>query len=168
MVIAAGIGFARALRGSAQGRRVSSLLFVYAACLVASGIFAPDPMGGFPQGTAGGQFSLSGILHLAFGAIGFFALAAAALALGSWYRQEGDHRMAVFSRLAAALVAGGFVVGAALATQTEGVLSLWVAVVAGWLWLAIVSIDIYKRVPHPVLSRRDPVPGVGETASHQI
>lgn len=154
MVIAAAVGFARALRGARSAARVGSLLSFYGACLIGSGIFIPDPMAGFPKGTTEGQASVSGVLHLTFGAIGFLCLAGAAFVLASWYTEQGDRRLATRSKVASVMILVGFLAGAVLAAQTAGVVLLWFAVVAGWTWLAAVSIDIYKRVPHPLLSRR--------------
>src|SRR5690606_21092868 len=78
MVVAAAVGFARALRGSPHARRAGTWLVVHGAALVLSGVFAPDPVAGFPPGTAvGDEASLTGVLHLAFGALGFVAIAVA-------------------------------------------------------------------------------------------
>jgi hypothetical protein len=42
--------------------------------------------------------------------------------------------------------------GAALAETVAGVWLLWLAVLAGWLWLAASSAHLYTVVPHPVLA----------------
>lgn len=81
MVLAAAYGFVRAMRGATRGPRAGALLMVYGACLIASGIFSPDPLAGFPPGTAAGEASLSGILHLVFGLVAFVSLAVSAFAL---------------------------------------------------------------------------------------
>ena len=154
MVIAAASGFRRALAGSPRARSTSNLLTVHAVCLIGSGIFTPDPMRGFPPGSTDGQATLSGILHLAFGAVGFVSLAVAAFNLGRWYTQKDEVRMAAYSRISTWIIIAGFLAGAALATSAVGVIALWISVVAGWVWLAAVSIEIYKRVPHPVVGRR--------------
>jgi hypothetical protein len=154
MVIAAAVGFRRALEGPPRARSTSNLLTVYAACLVGSGIFTPDPMRGFPPGSSDGQATLSGILHLAFGAVGFVALALAAFTLGRWYARNDEPRLAAGSRISAWIILAGFVIGAALAAQTAGVVALWISVVVGWAWFAAVSIDMYKRVPHPLVGKR--------------
>lgn len=154
MTIAAGVGIARALREAQRGRRVGPLVVVYGVCLVASGVFPPDAMAGFPPGVADDQASVAGILHLGFGAVGFVTLAVAAMLLGGWFDVRGKANAMWASRAAGALIALGFVVGAALATSTAGVVSLWLAVVVGWAWLAVVSIHLYRFVPHPDADRR--------------
>lgn len=156
MTIAAGLGFSRAMRGAEVGGRTPLLIAVYGACVVASGIFPPDPMEGFPPGSAGGEASLSGIAHLAFGAVGFVSLAVATFAMARWCADRAEGSWATYSRGSGAVIIVGFVAGAALATMTVGVVALWVAVVTGWVWLAAVSIHAYGTVPHPDAHRRAP------------
>jgi hypothetical protein len=157
MTIAAAVGFARAMRGARTARWAGVLLGIFGACLIASGIFPPDPMAGYPDGTTTTAGTLSGVLHLAFGAIGFLCLAAAALVVAAWCAQRSEPSWARYSRISAAVVAVGFFGGAILSTQTLGVLSLWIAVVAGWVWLGATSVHVYRTVPHPDAHRRDPV-----------
>ncbi|PSL04583.1 uncharacterized protein DUF998 [Haloactinopolyspora alba] len=153
MVIAAAIGFARALAGSAVASRAAGLVGGYGGCLIASGVFPPDPTAGFPEG-ASSDGTVSGVLHLAFGAIGFVALAVAAVVVGGWCARRGETRWTRYSYTSAVVIVVGFVAGAALATETAGVVALWVAVVAGWAWLAALSVHLYRIIPHPDAHRR--------------
>jgi hypothetical protein len=142
MVAAAAVGFARAPLG--RGGRVAGILLgVYAACLVLSAIFPPDPVAGFPPGVTASASTI-GILHLAFGGIGFLALGTAALVAGG----------SALLRAAGVVVILGFLGGAALSPGGAGVALLWVAVVVGWAWLAAASVRAYRVVPHPELHRR--------------
>ncbi|AYY12600.1 DUF998 domain-containing protein [Actinobacteria bacterium YIM 96077] len=154
MVIAAATGFARALRGSRIASWAARLVGGYGACLIASGIFPPDPMAGFPDESSSEDGTVSGVLHLAFGAIGFLVLAIAAIMIARWCTGRGETRLALYSRLSALVIVAGFLAGAALATETPGVLALWIAVVAGWAWLATTSIHLYRTIPHPDAHRR--------------
>lgn len=155
MVVAAAAGFSRGLR-SASSRPVGGLLALYGVCLVLSGVFPPDPVAGFPPGAAGDVATTSGILHLAFGGLGFLALAATAIVLARWFATKGLDAWATRSRIAAGIIVLAFLAGAGLATQTAGVVLLWLAVVAGWVWLAGASIAVYRTVPHPDSKRREP------------
>lgn len=146
MVGAAGLGFARAPLGRA-GRIAGALLGVYALCLVLSAIFPPDPVSGFPPGAAA-QASTSGILHLAFGGLGFLALGVAALVVAGALPAAG------FSRAAGVVVILAFLGGAATSPGGAGIALLWAAVVVGWVWLAVASVQAYRVVPHPELHRR--------------
>lgn len=165
MVLAASVGFARALRASSLGRRAATLLGVYGGALVVSGVFAPDPMEGFPPGSTDGGVSLHGLLHLASGAVGFVSLAWACLVVAAWSSTRGASGMHSYSRLSAAIIAGGFVTGAALSSGTAGIVALWAAVVAGWLWLTIASIDVYRTVPHPDATVQDAASSGGGSSS---
>jgi hypothetical protein len=146
MVAAAAVGFARAMHGR-RGTATGVLLGVYAVCLVLSAVFPPDPANGFPPGAAA-EASMSGVLHLAFGGIGFLALGAAALVVAGGLPGAG------LSRAAGAVVILGFLGGAALSAGGSGIVLLWVAVVVGWAWSAFASVQAYRVVPHPELHRR--------------
>ncbi len=154
MVLAAATGVARALRPARWG---ALLLGVYGVSLLLAAAFPADPMDGFPPGTPDGAATLttSGVLHLAAGGIGFLALGAAFLALGAWFaRRDDDGGIAAGSRIAAAVLLVAFVAGAATATSPVGIALLWVAVTVGWVWLAILSVALYRTVPHPDADRR--------------
>jgi hypothetical membrane protein len=152
MVIAAAIGILRAIR-SGRGLAIGVLVAVYGGCLILSGIFAPDPVDGFPPG-AKAVATTSGILHLVFGGIGFLALAVAAFAYAAWARAERIGGQAGWSIALGVLIIGGFVAGGALSRMPVGMLLLWIAVLAGWAWLALACARIYRWTPHPVTGER--------------
>lgn len=92
LVVAAAIGYHRALRGGVGQRWVPRLLATYGVCLAGAGIFRADPMAGFPAGTPDGPpvaFTVHGMLHVVFGGIGFLALIIAAFVLARRFRREG-------------------------------------------------------------------------------
>jgi hypothetical protein len=133
MVLLTATGFARA-----SGRRgVTLALGVFGVSLVVSSAFAPDPMLGFPPGSpASSAPTTSGMVHLASGGAGFVALALAAFAAARWFSQMGAARVARLSRFASVVIGATFFAGASLATRPVGVGLIWVAVVAGFGWLA--------------------------------
>jgi hypothetical protein len=154
MVLAAAAGFARAMRPASAA---AALIAVYGGGLVLSGVFVADPMDGFPPGTPDGapeSMSLAGTLHLAAGGLGFLALAVAYFVLGRWFARRDQAGLARGSWASGAVVLAGFALGAATATTALGVAALWIAVVAGWGWLAVASLAVYRTVPHPDLHRR--------------
>ena len=152
MVIAAGIGFRRAIEGR-RGAWMRTLLVIYGVALIGSGIFAPDPMGGFPP-SMDDTVTTSGLLHLAFGAIGFISLGAAAIVFSGWCRAQGRRTAGVLALVAGIVVIAGFVGGGALSQMSAGVLLLWIAVLAGFAWLLCASVLTYRTVPNPVVARR--------------
>lgn len=155
MTFAAAVGAGRAMRGSRGATAASVLIGIFGVCLVGSAIFPPDPMAGFPEGAASNEVTLSGLLHLVFGAIGFLSLAAAAFVVAGWSARRGETRRALYSRASGIVVTLGFVAGAAFSSGTLGVVFLWGAVVAGWAWLAVTSVELYRTVPHPDAHRRN-------------
>lgn len=154
MVIAAAIGILRAMRLSGFGKRAGWPLLVYGLCLILSGTFEPDGIDDFPPGEESTGATLFGTLHLAFGGIGFIALAVAAWLMAKWFSERNLSQLEKFSRYCAVVIIVGFVLGAALAMFTVGVAALWVTVVVGWAWLLVVSTFIYKNLPHPDPRRR--------------
>jgi len=151
MVIAAGLGVIRAIRNG-RGLAIGVLAIVDGAALILSAIFRPDPATGFPPGSVGGSFSTSGTFHLAFGSLGFVAIAAAAFAHAAWSRSIGVGRAALLSTLLGVVVLVGFFGGAVLAASPVGVALLWLAVLAQWGWLASACVQIYAWSPHPLAS----------------
>ncbi|GAA1771909.1 DUF998 domain-containing protein [Agromyces humatus] len=154
MIIAAAVGFARAVTPNTRAGWVGALLGIYGLCLVGSGIFPPDPMAGFPPGSSSGDGSLSALLHLAFGAIGFLTLGIAAFIVAAWARSRGSRTAFVLSIVSGVAIVAGFVGGAALSSSPLGVLFLWISVVAGFAWLLGASLYAYRTVPHPDAHRR--------------
>lgn len=153
MVIAAAVGLGRAALGWRRARVVTALVAVFGVGMIGSGIFAPDPIAGFPPG-AEQTASISGILHLLLGAVGFLALGAAAIVFAGWLRERGSRRGGALSLIAGVVVIAGFVGGGALSAFPVGTLSLWIAVVAGFAWLLGASLYAYRVVPHPDAARR--------------
>ncbi|MFC8682110.1 hypothetical protein ACFT30_11350 [Microbacterium ureisolvens] len=100
--------------------------------------------------------SVSGILHLVFGAVGFVALAAAAFAYAGWCRSIGEPRRSAVAIALGVLVLVGFFGGAAFAMIPLGVLLLWIAVLSGWVFLALAAAHVYAWSPHPVVAQRVP------------
>jgi len=143
MTIVAAVGLARTPDWS---RAAAVLVGIYGLGMVLSAFAAPDRPG---SGTA----TAAGILHLAFGGLGFLSLGIAAIVAASWFRRgqiPGSRR----SLIAGIVIIAAFVAGGALSSGPAGVALLWVAVVVGWAWLALTCVVAYRAVPHPLYSRR--------------
>ncbi|HEY3408237.1 MAG TPA: DUF998 domain-containing protein [Propionicimonas sp.] len=153
MIIAAALGVLRAIRNG-RGLAIGTLTALDGVALVLSAVFVPDPATGFPPGSQGGVVTSSGILHVAFGALGFVAIAAASVAHGIWCRSVGDPRSGTVSFVLGAVVILGFVCGAALASSPVGITLLWLAVLAQFAWLALACAQVYRWSPHPLYALR--------------
>jgi hypothetical membrane protein len=149
MVVAAAIGFRRALRGGVGQTWVPRLLALYGLGLSGAGIFRADPMAGFPSGTPEGppvQVTAHGMLHLAFAGVGFFALAAATFAMARRYSNEGRRGRTVFSVATGAGFLGAFAAITSGSSSPAVVLSFTAAVLLVFGWLSGTSIDLYRHV----------------------
>ncbi|MEP7161454.1 MAG: DUF998 domain-containing protein [Dermatophilaceae bacterium] len=153
MVLAAAYGMLRTIRNG-RGLAMATLIFVYAAGMILSAAFPPDPVEGFPADSAGRSVSTSGVLHMLFGAVGFVALAGAAFVYARWCHSRGESHRSVFAAGCGTVILLGFLGGAMLALSAVGVALLWLGVLSGWVWLAVAAGHLYIVVPHPVLSQR--------------
>ena len=154
MTVAAALGVSRALADRQGAGWGPGLLAAYGLALVAAGIFVADPMDGFPLGTPDGppsQVSTSGVLHMAAGGIGFLCLVASTLVLGRRFALRSSRSWAVYSRVTGAVVLAGFAGVASGSTSGLAVLGLWIAVVAGWVWIGAVCVHLYRRSPNPAV-----------------
>ncbi len=147
MVVAAAVGFRRALGTGRAARWAPRLLAVYGFGLVAAGAFRADPMNGFPLGTPDGppaNPTLHGVLHMVAGGVGFVALVAATWLLASRYRRDGHRRQATFTRGTGLVFVLAF--GAIASGSTSPVVNLAFtgAVVLTWTWLSLTSLAHYR------------------------
>ena len=113
-------------------------------------------MDGFPLGTPAGapaETTLSGILHLASGGLGFACLVGATAVLARRFSRESRTGWARASAVSGAVVLAGFMGVASGSTSTLAVTGLWIGVVTGWAWIAAVSVHLYRRTPHPTRPR---------------
>jgi uncharacterized protein DUF998 len=156
MTGAAAAGVRRALRGGRAATWGPGLLAGYGVALVAAGAFVADPMDGFPTGTPAGppaEVSVSGVLHMAAGGLGFACLVAATFVLARRFASESRQAWAWWSRVTGLVVLAGFAGVASGSTSSLAVLGLWIGVVAGWVWLGAVCVHLYRRTPHPARPR---------------
>lgn len=68
--------------------------------------------------------------------------------------RRGDTGWRRYSQTSGAAILIGFVAGAALSQSPVGVVLLWIAVVAGYAWIAATSVYGWWTVPHPDADRR--------------
>ncbi len=149
MVTAAAVGYSRALRGGIGRRWVPILLATYGISLIGAGVFRADPMDGFPVGTPAGPPvfpTLSALLHLVFGGVGFLAMIIATFVLARRFRHEGRHRRAVASIVTGVAFLAAFV-GIASGSGSPAVnLAFTAAVLLIWGWLSSTSRYFYRKL----------------------
>ncbi len=148
MVIAAAVGMARAL--APGGRAASWFLGAFGAAMLAAAVFPADPVDGFPPGTPAGfptAISTPGMIHFVAGTLGFVSLAVSCLFTARALSRRRMSSLGRFSLGAGLLILAGFFGGAALGPA--GILGIWISVVVGWIWLAVVSRRLAAEAPHP-------------------
>jgi len=142
LTIAGAIGVRRVLRGKKGGTWGPRLLGLYGLGLIGAGIFKADPAMGFPLGTAADAHavSMSGLLHLMIGAIGFIGLIAACFVIARYFKANEDNAWATFSKFTGAFYFLAFM-GIAMGSQQTGailtsvILGFTAAVILGWTWI---------------------------------
>lgn len=150
LVLAAVAGIARV--DAQRSRAMRAALVVYALGMIIAAFFPTDPIDGFPPGTALGvptTMSTSGFVHLIAGAVTFIAMAIACWAGARTMSKRAERGLSRLSLLAGFVVFFAFFGGAAFSSNVGGVAGIWLAVVVGWAWLAIVSRYYYRASPNP-------------------
>jgi hypothetical protein len=125
------------------------LIAIYGAGLAGAGIFSADPADGFGPGAPLGKaahVSWHGAGHLIAASIGFVALIAACFVAARCFSGQGRRGMASYSRVTGVLFGAAFAGVATGSTSSAIVLPFYAAVLAAFAWLAIVSVDLYRRV----------------------
>ena len=139
MVLAATVGLQRAL--GAKSRVATWFLGGFGVSLILAGIFPADPVDGFPVGTPEGfptSISPIGLAHFIVGMLGFLCLAVSTFGAALALRRRRPP-LAWLSFLSGLVIIFGFFGGVALPL---GILGIWIGVVAGWIWLALLSFGL--------------------------
>lgn len=142
LVIAAAMGMARVL---GMRRLTCWFLAGFGLCMILAAIFPADPVDGFPPGTPEGfptSVSTTGLIHFIAGGVGFLFLGISALA-ASWTM----HRRSAPALAGLSLICGLAVLVGFFGTPflPVGIAGIWFAVVAGWLWLAVLSAGLRRQ-----------------------
>lgn len=146
MVVAAAVGIRRALSGERGGTWGPVLIGGYGAGLIGAGVFTADPAFGFPPGAPDGAAAISwhGAAHLATAAIGFIALIAACGVFARRFAAQRQRRWAGYSVVTGVLFLAGFLGIASGSGNVAVTLGFTAAVVIAWLWLAALSVRLYR------------------------
>jgi hypothetical membrane protein len=149
MVVAAAVGWRRAMGTGIGGRWAPRLLAAYGVGMAAAGVFRADPMHGFPAGTPAGPPvapTLHGTLHFVSGGVGFLALIIATLVMAKRFRREGRTGRAVGSIVTGVVFLASFVGIASGSASPTITLTFTAAVLLVWVWLSSTSVHLYKHL----------------------
>jgi hypothetical protein len=142
LVLGAAVGIRRVLAPRAGA--TPWLLGAYGVAMIAAAIFPADPVDGFPPGTPEGfptSISTTGLLHFVAGALAFASLAFSGLAAAWTFGRRRMPSLSALSLFTGLAVLFGFFGGIALPI---GIAGIWFAVVMGWIWLAVVSLQLRR------------------------
>jgi hypothetical protein len=127
------------------------LVGVWAVGLLGAGVFATDPVSGYPPGTPDrlSGNSWHGALHDLFSLLGFVALAAACFTFGRWFFGRGKRGWALYSAASGVVFAVTFVFSNAGFAQVAGLVDLAgllqrVAVTVGFCWLTLLAVHVLR------------------------
>jgi hypothetical membrane protein len=146
MVIAAAIGMARVVGRGA--RATSWTLAAFGAGVALAAIFRADALDGFPVGTPLGpptSISTMGLTHFLVSALAFTCFGVSALLAAPMLARRGERAMSRLSLASGLVMLLGFFGGFALPSP---VLGIWISVVTGWAWLAVLSRHLYRVSPN--------------------
>jgi hypothetical protein len=151
MVIAAAVGFRRALSGEGRTRWAGWLVGLLGVGMLAAGLFKPDASYGFPPGTQAGKpvtTTTHGNLHLVFGSLGFLGLIVATMIFASWLRRRDQRGLANLSAFSGIFFLVSDLLGAVLATHHEVAynLTLTIGILVGFSWLTWTSMYLYRMM----------------------
>lgn len=150
MVIAAAVGFWR--MPAPRLRAASVFLGLYGACVFAAAIFRADPVDGFPVGTPLGMpttMTTFGMLHFVVGTLGFVCFALSGFCAVRPMSRRNEKPLAGFSLFSGVSILLGFFGGFFIPGLSSPTAGIWFAVVVGWVWLAVISLRLYRLAPRP-------------------
>jgi len=151
MVMTAAIGAARAV--GPRARATAWALAAFGAGVALAAVFRADPLDGFPPGTPLGPptaITTTGLLHFVVSALAFVCFGVSALLAARMLARRGDLALSRLSLGSGLVMLLGFFGGFALPSP---VLGIWISVVTGWTWLAILSWHLYRVSPNPNCER---------------
>ncbi len=118
------------------------------------GIFATDPVSGYPPGTPDRlpAYSWHGALHDLFSLPAFVALAAACFVFGRRFAARGERGWAIYSAVTGVVFVVAFVLASAGFGQAEGLVDFAglfqrVAVTVGFGWLTLLAVRLLSLYP---------------------
>jgi uncharacterized protein DUF998 len=139
----------RPQRGSTWG---PLLIGVWAAGLLAAGIFVTDPVSGYPTGTPGLLLNRTthGNLHDLFSLLGFLALTISCFVFASHFAAHRERGWMIYSILTGILFPIGIFLASMAFGQNESLVAFGgliqrVTVTLGWTWLTLLAIHLLNR-----------------------
>jgi hypothetical membrane protein len=150
LMLAFAFGVRIALRPGPGSTWGPALIMAYAIGLVGAGVFATDPVSGYPPGTAQMiQYTSHGALHDLFSIPVFVALPAACFVLARRFRRNGRTGWAFYSVASGVAFLITFVLASLAFGQMAGLVEIGgvlqrASIMIGWGWLTLLAIDLLR------------------------
>jgi hypothetical protein len=149
LMLAFALGLSRARRPIDHASRWGpTLIALFGAGVLAAGIFAADPGGGYPPGAPSGG-SLNGTLHDLASLVAFTSLPAACVVFARWFASLGARTWAMYSLVTGVVVVVGFALEIVAfnsrneISQVAGLIQR-VVVTIGWAWLTLLALRVLR------------------------
>lgn len=163
------LGFAVGLRRVFQTGKGSVwgpiMLGVFGASLIVAGLFVTDPSLGYPPGTiSSGPQTLHGTIHGLAGLIAFTSLPIASFVIARRFAGDPDWKgWTLYSVVSGVIVLVFFIASTTVSTMDQnGVLpgsptGLFqrVAIIVGWSWIALLAINILRKLHSSVSTGKE-------------
>ncbi len=149
LTILGALGIRRSIRGERAGTWGPLMIGLYGIGLIAAGIFAPDPMKGFPLGMPA-AITTHGLMHLVSGSIGFVGLIAACFVFARRFKGLKMFDMLTYSMTVGIVFFVSFfgIAGFSQLNDTVAMivnLAFTFAVVLSWIWYSTITSQLIKK-----------------------
>jgi hypothetical membrane protein len=130
------------------------LVGIWAVGLLGAGVFATDPVSGYPPGSPDrlSGYSWHGALHDIFSLAAFVALAAACFVFGRRFATRGERGWAIYSSISGLVFLVGFVLSSAGFGQAAALVDLAglfqrLTVAVGLGWITLLAVHSLRVLP---------------------
>ncbi|MBF6298885.1 DUF998 domain-containing protein [Nocardia amamiensis] len=147
LMILFAVGISRVLHDGRVARWVPRLFGLYGVAYICSGLFAADPVTGFPQGTVSESTTWHGMLLMASRAASSAFLIGAIVLIAGWFMARGLRTWAWFTWAVPASMAGYEVAGAVVDTSTKYLLFL-IPGISMWAWITALALHLNSTTNH--------------------
>lgn len=152
LTLAYAVGLRHALKPGKASVWGPILVAAWGIGLVGAGLFATDPVSGYPPGTPAmaDNPTTHGALHDLFSLVAFFSIPVACMVFARRFAADRRRGWAIYSFVTGVVFLALFVVTSAGFSQQAGLVEYAgllqrITVASGWAWLTLLAIDLLRR-----------------------
>ncbi|TMC11983.1 MAG: DUF998 domain-containing protein [Chloroflexi bacterium] len=153
--VAFAVGLWRALRPLGGSTWGPLLVGAFAIGLIGAGLFATDPVSGYPPGTPDLRgYSTHGALHDLFSVFTFAGLPAACFVFARRFAGWHERGWSIYSVATGVVFSIAFVLASMGFSQVPGLVAFGglfqrLTITTGWTWLTLLAVSLLRRSPAP-------------------